>query len=144
MLLLCFYLSSSLFFFAGFSFLRYPNPPHFLQTSFCPGPLRNDPLPLHSGQRVIPVFSGLKILSITVYNPSIKFFSLLSFSLDPYLTIVYSLKQMVDDLSGEDTSPSKKMFMGTIEFFIDHGITTAVALHTKSREDYLMRRMEIE
>jgi hypothetical protein len=36
------------------------------------------------------------------------------------------------------------MLMGTIELFIDHGITIAVALQTKSRGDYLMRTMEIE
>jgi hypothetical protein len=44
--------------------------------------------------------------------------------------------QIVDNLSTEDTSPSKKMFMKGIEFLVDHGIATAAALHIKLRDHY--------
>jgi uncharacterized damage-inducible protein DinB len=35
----------------------------------------------------------------------------------------------IDDLSAENASPPPKMFVGSIEFFVNHMVSTAMAFH---------------
>jgi hypothetical protein len=41
---------------------------------------------------------------------------------------------LINNLSAQDTSPSRKMLMGSIESFIDHHTSTTMTLHKKLLE----------
>ena len=47
----------------------------------------------------------------------------------PCMTVLQN--HLINNLSAQDTSPSHKVLMGSIESFIDHHTTTTMTLHMK-------------